>query len=45
MTASEIVDVNVNLSYKAMFDKVHIITKSDTGTLSFYTYIQFATYL
>jgi hypothetical protein len=26
MTASEIVDVNVNLSYKAMFDKVHKIT-------------------
>lgn len=26
MTASEIVDVNVNLSCKAMFDKVHKIT-------------------
>ena len=26
MTASEIVDVNVNLSFKAMFVKVHKIT-------------------
>lgn len=26
MTASEIVDVNVNLSFKAMFDQVHKIT-------------------
>lgn len=26
MTASEIVDVNVNLSYKTMFGKVHKIT-------------------
>ncbi|WP_158702714.1 hypothetical protein [Paenibacillus faecalis] len=45
MTTSEIVDVNVNLSCKAKFDKVHKINNSDTGTLSFYAYIQFVTYL